>query len=218
MKKFLIAFLSLLGIGYYLGYESRIFGWDYFNLGLKFDHNLQIALVLFVSLLFYVIYLIASKKIKILNPILSFIAIILISGTSFSGGFQNNTERIFNILLFGADPTFTNNSTGAIQNAINACDNSAGGTVYLPNGVYKISGPLITSDNNGNNPNSQIWIPAHSATNGHHTSIKIRGEASNQEFFDYFGSPVPTIVDGVVLRSTLTSASGTRPGIFGTAA
>ena len=57
----------------------------------------------------------------------------------------------------------------------------------------------------------------HSATNGHHTSIKIRGEASNQEFFDYFGSPVPTIVDGVVLRSTLTSASGTRPGIFGTA-
>jgi uncharacterized repeat protein (TIGR02543 family) len=40
---------------------------------------------------------------------------------------------------YGADPTGTNDSTIAIQNAITAAGNSGGGVVYLPAGTYKVS-------------------------------------------------------------------------------
>ncbi|MCR5736146.1 MAG: carbohydrate-binding protein [Eubacterium sp.] len=43
-----------------------------------------------------------------------------------------------NVLDYGADSTGGNDSTTAIQNAINAVQNAGGGTVYLPAGTYKV--------------------------------------------------------------------------------
>jgi len=43
-----------------------------------------------------------------------------------------------NVLDYGADSTGTNDSTSAIQSAINAVQNAGGGTVYLPAGTYKV--------------------------------------------------------------------------------
>ena len=45
-------------------------------------------------------------------------------------------------LRYGADPTGVIDSTVAIQNALNDCYNSGGGTVYLPTGTYIVTNTL----------------------------------------------------------------------------
>jgi hypothetical protein len=55
---------------------------------------------------------------------------------------QNN--GVFNVVCYGADPTGTNDSTTAIQNALNAAT-PVGGEVYLPSGQYKVGGSGINS-------------------------------------------------------------------------
>lgn len=48
------------------------------------------------------------------------------------------------IIAWGADPTGTADSTAAIQNAINylVANTGGGGTVYVPPGLYKTTGPI----------------------------------------------------------------------------
>jgi len=46
---------------------------------------------------------------------------------------------MFNVTLFGADPTGVKDSTDAFQKAVSACTAAGGGTVYIPNGRYLIS-------------------------------------------------------------------------------
>lgn len=43
-----------------------------------------------------------------------------------------------NVVDYGADATGTNDSTSAIQSAINAVEAAGGGTVYLPEGTFKV--------------------------------------------------------------------------------
>ena len=51
----------------------------------------------------------------------------------------NSMPGLFaNVKDYGADSTGTNDSTAAIQSAINAVQNAGGGTVYLPLGTYKV--------------------------------------------------------------------------------
>lgn len=45
----------------------------------------------------------------------------------------------YDVTDFGADSTGTNDSTTAIQDALNTCRAEGGGTVYLPAGTYKVS-------------------------------------------------------------------------------
>jgi len=52
-----------------------------------------------------------------------------------------STPDWINVLSFGADPTGGSDSTAAITAALSAA--VAGGTVYLPAGVYSTSGPLV---------------------------------------------------------------------------
>lgn len=57
------------------------------------------------------------------------------------------TDKIFNVLDYGAavgavDRLPDQDSTGAIQNALNAAGAAGGGTVYLPAGVYRVNGAL----------------------------------------------------------------------------
>ena len=48
---------------------------------------------------------------------------------------------VYNVCAYGADPTGTNDSTTAIQAALNPVP-AAGGVVYLPAGTYKVSSSL----------------------------------------------------------------------------
>lgn len=52
---------------------------------------------------------------------------------------------VFDVTSYGADASGTNNSTVAIQNAINAASAAGGGVVYLPAGIYRVS-PQGTDD------------------------------------------------------------------------
>ena len=46
--------------------------------------------------------------------------------------------NVFNVTNYGANPNDTNDDTLAVQNAVNAAENSGGGVVYFPNGNYFI--------------------------------------------------------------------------------
>jgi len=78
----------------------------------------------------------------------------IIPGKDYSGSSNVNNARIItnqypseDIIVidydavkdFAADPRGINDSTGAIQKALNTCSNEGGGTVWLPRGSYKIT-------------------------------------------------------------------------------
>src|ERR1035437_275158 len=47
--------------------------------------------------------------------------------------------NVFNVTNYGANPNDLGDDTVAVQNAVNAAENSGGGVVYFPNGSYYIS-------------------------------------------------------------------------------
>lgn len=117
----------------------------------------------------------------------------------------------FNVEQYGAVHDDTTDDTGAIQAAINAAFSAGGGTVYFPNGVYKIAGSLITSLDSVN-PNCQLYFPLSTDT---FVYIKLLGEMPCA----YFDGPlldetaVWDLTTGVILHSTITG-SGTLPSVL----
>ena len=65
-----------------------------------------------------------------------------------AGDLYQGAQGWLNVLsaVYGADPSGVNDSTAAIQAAINALP-GGGGTVYLPLGTYKTSSPLVPVPN-----------------------------------------------------------------------
>jgi Pectate lyase superfamily protein len=59
---------------------------------------------------------------------------------------QATSAPIFNVLIYGADPTGAADSTAKIQAAINACATAGGGIVYFPSGTYKITSTLTVGN------------------------------------------------------------------------
>lgn len=298
MKKFLIALLALAGVGFYTGYEAKIFHLDFLRLGLRFDHHLQIGLALVALLTGYLIYLILANKVgfKKYKSALLVLGVIALAGASTTAGFINNQPRFYNVALFGApgdgvrkvtgsttasspnfscldctfspsdvgkiievdsvgtshaalnttiatyvsaaavtltaNATFTRTGTAhffygtecgtGIQAAILSCDAGGGGTVYHSNGIYCTNKALVTSDNNGKNPNAQIYIPSPQYPDSSRKEINIAGESNIIYPTDYY-APVGTILGntipttGAVIKSFLVSASGTNPSLIGTA-
>lgn len=53
--------------------------------------------------------------------------------------------QVYNVLQYGADPTYTTDSTTAIQDAIDAVP-STGGVVYFPIGNYKVTSTITIED------------------------------------------------------------------------
>lgn len=49
----------------------------------------------------------------------------------------------YDVTDYGADNTGVNDSTAAIQNAINDCYNFGGGTVWMPAGTYKVTNTIL---------------------------------------------------------------------------
>jgi hypothetical protein len=119
----------------------------------------------------------------------------------------------YNVLHYGADNTGVADATASIQAAINAANAAGGGTVFFPNGIYKISGALQTSVGGGN-PNCQIYFPAKHFTDSTRCQIKLLGESATM-FSSGYSSLSGTIpIVGVILKSTITG-SGTLPSVFG---
>lgn len=131
-------------------------------------------------------------------------------------------------ITLGAATSFTRTGTvhfvygtesgPGIQKAINAWDAAGRGKVVLPDGFYVTNQALVTSDNKGNNPNSVFFIPGHNypdSTRGH---LIIEGGSNIIYPSDYaFAGPNYNSVQvtGTIIKSFLTSGSGSQPAIVG---
>lgn len=59
----------------------------------------------------------------------------------------NRSDKVFNVVDFGADPAEVGNDTPAIIAALDAAAENGGGTVYIPSGVYGIRYSLPIPEN-----------------------------------------------------------------------
>jgi len=142
--------------------------------------------------------------------------LLVLFGNFNGGGSAPNSFKVFSVKEYGALGDGSTDDTEAIQDTINAVFANGGGIVYFPNGVYVIAGNLVTSDNLGANPNSQLYIPATDSDSPNKTAITFLGETEpNFTPSAFTGAFTPTL-KGVVLLSTLTTVSGTNPSVFGT--
>ena len=64
------------------------------------------------------------------------------TGSTTARTLANRFADVVNVLDYGADPTGVNDSTDAIQNAINQAEIANGKTVYFPAGVYIVSATI----------------------------------------------------------------------------
>lgn len=134
--------------------------------------------------------------------------------------------KTYNVKNYGAKGDGTTDDTQAFQATINAWFAGGGyGKVVVPHGHYIISGGLKTSDNNGFNPNSQIYIPSYipafagGDTLAKYMSLTIEAIAPPSQFefalADHYTQnyEYATIIES---RLPIDSISGYEPAVFGT--
>lgn len=114
----------------------------------------------------------------------------------------------FNVKTFGAVGDFNADDTASIQAAIDAALAAGGGTVYFPDGHYKLSSPLVTSKG-ANTFNSQLCL--YPATGVNSAMLVLRGGIGMPQARQT-NSSIPA--GGVILESTI-SGSGTNPAVIG---
>jgi len=107
---------------------------------------------------------------------------------------------------YNIDPTFTVDSTAAIQAAINDAYNRRIEKIKCPPGRYKIAGALTGSGN------CQLYIPQ-TREGTHNRSIYIEG-TSPPNFEQQGLRDVSPPDNGTIFESTITG-SGTRPSVIG---
>ena len=125
--------------------------------------------------------------------------------------------RRFNIVDYGADPTFTNDSTDAIQAALDACWLAGGGVVWCPIGHYKIAKALPAwADRSSSNPICQIRVPL-SSTYANLCRISLVGESWTvpQIMVVNNNSATQVVQGGVIFESTIR---GTADNVNGNGA
>jgi hypothetical protein len=124
----------------------------------------------------------------------------------FTAANKGLSDKMYNVEDFGAVHDGITDDTEKIQDAINYCFAAGGGSVYLSNGTYIISGALKNGIG-GIDYNSQLYIP-HSPANA---IIKIRliGESVNWLPAVHFN----TTQSGVVLKSTI-AGTGVFPSVI----
>jgi hypothetical protein len=104
-----------------------------------------------------------------------------------------STPPVFTPQQFGAHANGVADDTEAIQKAINAVFARGGGVVFFPKGVYVLGQPPVTNDLNGDNPNSQLYIPTRQAARltPDGTTIANPEEHDNQGGITLAGECVP---------------------------
>lgn len=91
-----------------------------------------------------------------------------------------NVPRIDVVDIYGADPTGESDSTGAVQAAIDRAVRAGGGSVYFPDGLYRIDGLLTVDVSNtffeGEGPErSRLWFTRATGMTGR-ANLTFRGD------------------------------------------
>ena len=118
-------------------------------------------------------------------------------------------NKVFNVRTYGAKGDGTTDDTAAIQAAINAAVATAGGTVYVPAGTYKVTSTL-TIPNSG-----QVGIQVEGAGTGAYapnggSTIKVSFASGDVFYMPGAGSGTgdPSFFDLNVDAGTVTRTSG----------
>jgi hypothetical protein len=111
---------------------------------------------------------------------------------------------------------YATDDTEAQQAAYNAAMDAGGGEIYYPAGGYGTAGALVTSDNNGNNPNSQLYIKAVALTNSRRHHIVIRGEYPPNFVTSGIASDILRPTTGTWISSYRSNTSGVNPSVIST--
>lgn len=104
-----------------------------------------------------------------------------------------------NVLDYGADPTGTDDSTAAIQAAIDAVIANDGGTVYLPTGTYKTTSAINITDNRVRLVGEQEYA---TIILSDHTGNAINIATNNQPY-----------VGNLYIKRNTIGARGSRTGV-----
>lgn len=107
---------------------------------------------------------------------------------------KSATSYDFNVKAYGAKGDGVADDTDAIQAAIDACCKAGGGTVFIPNGIYRLH--KVQSRTDGTyTKTGHIFIPVTSNLENRIT-LKIRGESAVQYTTFYVDSRMGTGVTG----------------------
>lgn len=107
---------------------------------------------------------------------------------------KSATSYDFNVKAYGAKGDGVTDDTDAIQAAIDACCNAGGGTVFIPNGIYRLH--KVQSRTDGTyTKTGHLFIPVTSNLENRIT-LKIRGESAVQYTTFYVDSRMGTGVTG----------------------
>ena len=107
---------------------------------------------------------------------------------------KSATSYDFNVKEYGAKGDGVADDTDAIQAAIDACCNAGGGTVFIPNGIYRLH--KVQSRTDGTyTKTGHLFIPVTSNLENRIT-LKIRGESAVQYTTFYVDSRMGTGVTG----------------------
>lgn len=102
---------------------------------------------------------------------------------------------VYNVVDYGADPTGTNDSTAAIQAALDDVGNAGSGTVFIPPGIFTVSAGLTIPGNT--NLLGIYRAPATSGFGGRQSEIQVGGVLTSA-LFTVSGSNVS--VQGLVIN------------------
>lgn len=94
--------------------------------------------------------------------------------TQAAGDVRYARAPVYNVRDYGATGNGSTDDTTALQAAINAADAAPSGTVYIPNGSYKITGLIVGTGN--------------TSGNGAVSNVSIVGESELQTQLKYYGS------------------------------
>lgn len=99
---------------------------------------------------------------------------------------KDNMGAYINAIAYGADPTGTKMSADAIQKALDKCRYAGGGTVYLPNGTYRLEKTLYIYGSTRLLLDDNAWM-----VRCHKMSCMLVNGGKNGEFADVTGYDGP---------------------------
>ena len=111
----------------------------------------------------------------------------------------------FNITQFGATPDDQTDDTTAIEDALSACAQAGGGTVFVPAGTFILS--------RRNNETPILEVPPNTTLRGEGTAstLKFASGVNQSNFWRMIGAPVDGGTRNVVIRDLHLDGSNTHP-------
>lgn len=133
-------------------------------------------------------------EVHIISPIDQRIDALQSGFNELSDKVKSATSYDFNVKMYGAKGDGVTDDTDAIQAAIDACCKAGGGTVFIPNGIYRLH--KVQSRTDGTyTKTGHLFIPVTSNLENRIT-LKIRGESAVQYTTFYVDARMGTGVTG----------------------